>query len=226
VAAASSQVGFTVQTPSQLPAGLSNPPSAIAVTSASTVNFTFRAQKARAYLDSTGHKDVNLPPKFDGATLTLHIPAAASLAYLPAGASLADLKDVASSEKAGGKPDARAINRLLNGSGVLVTEARSPELDASGMSADELRGFLLSLPGIAESTKAQLRSIGDWHNTLPVPALPGSNLHKVSINGAPGVAGRNGSAEMALWVKSGILYVASAPKLDEKALLALAASVG
>jgi hypothetical protein len=227
--AASAQVGFTVQTPSQLPAGLANPPSAVAVTTSRTINFTFRAQKARAYLDSTGHKDVAVPPKFDGATLTLRIPATASLAYLPAGASLADLKAAAgpaSAGSSGAKPDTAAVNRLLNGSGVVIIEAKSPELDATGVSADELRDFLLSLPGIPDTTKAQLRAIGDWRSTLPVPATAGSNLHKVSVNGAPGVAGKNANAEMVLWIKNGILYVATAPKLDEKTLLGVAASVG
>jgi hypothetical protein len=223
--AASSAVGFTVEAPSQLPSGLGPQPSVIATTGGATLNFTFRAAKAKAYLDSTGHPNVSMPAKFDGATLTLHVPAAASLAYLPAGTSVADLKAAASTDKAGGKPDTATINRLLNGSGVLVMEAKSPELDATGVSADELRDFLLSLPGIPDATKAQLRSIGDWRNTLPVPAAPGSNLHKVSVNGAPGVAGHNGSTPMVLWVKNGMVFVAAGPKLDESALLSLASSV-
>lgn len=226
VGAASSQVGFTVQTPSQLPSGLGNPPSVIAVTNGHTVNFTFRVQKVRAWLDSTGHKDVSVPAKFDGATLTLHVPSAATLAYLPAGTSVADLQQAASSKVAGGKPDTSAINRLLNGNGVMVMEAKSPELDATGVSADELRDFMLSLPGIPEDTKAQLRAIGNWRNTLPIPAPPGSDMHKVSVNGAPGVAGRSSNAQVVLWVKNGLVYAATGSKLDEKTLLALAASVG
>jgi hypothetical protein len=223
---ASSQAGFTVQTPGQLPAGLTSPPSVIGVMTGRTVNFTFRAAKVRAYLDANGHKDTPVPPNFDGATLTLHIPTAVSLAYLPAGTSLASIQAAASSAGAAGKPDPSAVNRLLNGSGVMLIEAKSPELDASGVSADDLRNFLLSLPSIPQETKVQLQAIGDWKTTLPVPAPPGSNMHKVSVNGAPGVAGQNGPAHMVLWVKNGIVYGATAPKLDEKALLALASSVG
>jgi hypothetical protein len=226
LSAASSQVGFAVQTPSQLPSGLANPPSVMAVTSGQTLNFTFRAAKVRAYLDSTGHKDIAVPAKFDGATLTVHIPAAASLAYLPAGTTAADLQAAASSANAGGKPDTSAINRLLSRSGMLIVEAKSPEVDATGVSADELRDFMLSLPGIPEDTKAQLRAIGDWHNTLPVPAPPGSNVHKVSVNGAPGVAGTTGSAPVLLWVKNGLVYAATGSNLDEKGLLAIAGSLG
>ncbi|HLG73847.1 MAG TPA: hypothetical protein VK009_25795 [Chloroflexota bacterium] len=222
---ASSQAGFTVQTPSQLPSGLSNPPSVLAVMNGRTVNFTFRAAKVRAYLDANGHKDTPVPANFDGATLTLHIPTAVSLAYLPAGTSLASIQAAASSDRAGGKPDASAVNRLLNGSGVMLVEAKSPELDATGVSADDLRNFLLNLPGIPEQTRTQLQAIGDWKSTLPVPAPPGSNMHKVSVNGAPGVAGQNGPNHMVLWVRNGIVYAATGPKLDEKALLSLASSV-
>lgn len=223
--AASSAVGFSVETPSRLPGGLGPEPSVIATTGAQTLNFTFRAAKAKAYLQSTGHPNVTMPAKFDGATLTLHISPGASLAYLPAGTDLASLKAAAGSASPGGKPDAAAVNRLLNGAGVLVVETRSPELDATGVSADELRNFLLSLPGIPDSTKSQLRSIGDWRNTLPVPAGPGSNLHKVTINGAPGVVGRNGGNEMVLWVKNGLVFAATGPKLDESGLLSLASSM-
>lgn len=226
VAAASSQAGFTVQTPRQLPSGLSNPPSVVAVSNGATINFTFRVQKARAYLDSSGHKDVAVPARFDGATLSLRVPTAVSLAYLPAGASLADLQAPAGSDKAGGKPDTSAANRLLNGSGLLLMQARSPELDATGVSADELREFMLSMPGIPEDTRVQLQAIGDWRNTLPVPAPPGSNLHKVSVNGAPGVAGQNGSTRVLMWVKNGQVYALAGPKLEEKDLLAVASSVG
>jgi len=46
LSAASSRVGFNVQAPRQLPAGLPSQPSVIAVSNGATVNFTFRAQKA------------------------------------------------------------------------------------------------------------------------------------------------------------------------------------
>lgn len=221
---ASAAVGFGVQAPSQLPKGLSATPSVMAVTSAQTVGFTFRADKAKSYLDSIGRKDIVLPPKFDGASLELHVQPAATIAYLPAGTNLTTLKQAASSEKAGGTPNARELNALMNGGGVFIAETKSPSLDASGVSLDDLRAFLLTLP-IPDSTKAQLRQIGDWSSTLPVPVAPGSSMHKVQINGASGVAGRNGDMEMVLWVRNGMVYMASSPKMDEPSLLALAGSM-
>jgi hypothetical protein len=232
--AASSQAGFTVETPGQLPTGLSAQPAIMAVTNGATVNFTFRAQKARQYLDSTGHKDFVLPAKFDGASLQLQVNPAVSLAYLPDGTSPADVqgavqsvkgKDGASPTNGADPGNPAALNKLMNGSGVLLLESRSPVLSASGVSPDELRDFLLSLPNIPEDVKTQLRAIGDWRTTLPVPVTPGSTLHKVSINGAPGVAGRNGTTNMVLWVNNGIVLAATGPKADEQALIALANSV-
>lgn len=222
--AASSQVGFNVAVPGQVPTGLPSQPSILGVTKGASVNFTFRVQKARQYLTSTGHANVVLPDKFDGATLHLQVFPAVTMAYLPAGTNVSDLQKLASSENAGAKPDASAVNAMLGGNGLLMIEAKSPELDVSGVSADELRSFLLSLP-LPESTKVQLQAIGDWKNTLPVPAMPGSSLHKVSVNGAPGVAGRNGTTNMAVWISNGIVHAATGPKLDEQTLLSIAQSV-
>jgi hypothetical protein len=224
LAAVSSQVGFTVAIPSQLPSGLPSQPSAVGVTNGASVNFTFRKQKAQQYLSSSGHGNVVLPDKFDGATLHLQVYPAAAIAFLSAGASVDELQQAATAARASGKPEASVVNALLNGNGLLMMETKSPELDVSGVSADELRSFLLSLP-LPESTKVQLQAIGDWKSTLPIPAMPGSSLHKVSINGAPGVAGKNGSATMVLWVNNGIVYAAAGPKLDEHTLISVAQSV-
>ncbi|MBV8085374.1 MAG: hypothetical protein JO247_11225 [Chloroflexi bacterium] len=239
VADASKAAQFNVLTPSKLPSGLQAQP-LVGTTQAQTVSFTFRAAKARAYLDSIGQPNFALPPKFDGATLQLHIEPAVSLAYLPAGTDVSavtsavrsiEQSDNGSSAAANAqtkeqqKAASSTINNLLNGSGVFIVETKSPSLDAQGVTADELRSFLLSLPGLTANEKAQLSAIGDWTHTLPVPASASASLHKVSVNGAPGVAGKNGGAEMALWVNNGMLYVATAPKLDENTLLSLASSM-
>jgi len=224
LADASGKVGFNVLTPASLPTGLSNQP-VMAVTQGQSMSFTFRAAKAQAYLDSINRKDISLPAKFDGATLTVHIEPAATLAYLPPGTNLASLKQAASSASGSGKPDGRAVNALLNGSGLLMVETKAPSLEATGVSADDLRNFLLSLPGIPPGTKQQLAAIRDWTQTLPIPASSNSNLHKVQVKGAPGVAGQNGSANMVVWLSNGTLYSLTGQHLDEKTLLNLAASM-
>ena len=225
VSAASAAVGFTLETPSQLPNGLPAQPSLIGVTHGQTLGFTFRSAKAGTYLASIGHGDVALPAKFDGASLQFTIQPVAGLAYLPAGTSLKQIEAAAKSGQAGSSVHARSLAALFNGAGVIVFETKSPSLSASGVSASELRDFLLSLPGIPASTKAQLRAIGDWRNTLPIPAMPGSRLHKVQVDGAPGVVGQNGGTRMILWVKNGVVYGATGAKVSESELLTLAGSM-
>jgi hypothetical protein len=232
LADAAAAVNFNILTPSNLPSGLNAQP-LVGSSQGQTVSFTFRAAKARAYLDSIGQPNFALPPKFDGATLQLHIEPAVTLGYVPAGTDVSAIKSaVAAMDRDGSAASqeqrsavSKSLNNLLNGPGVFILETKSPSLDAQGVSADELRSFLLSLPGLSANERAQLSAIGDWTHTLPVPASASASLHKVQVNGAPGVAGKNGGAEMVLWVNNGMVYAATAPKLDENALLSVASSM-
>ncbi|MDE3077738.1 MAG: hypothetical protein KGJ86_20145, partial [Chloroflexota bacterium] len=204
--------------PSVLPAGLPVQPAAIAVSPARTVGFTFRAAKAKAYLASTGHADFSMPAKFDGASLQLHLQPAAIMAYLPAGTKVP-------AGQSAGSGEAGAARALLSSGGVILGETKSPSVDASGMSAEELRSFLLSLPGLPASTADQLRAIGDWRTTLPIPVGPNANLRKTQVNGASAVAGTNMGMHMIVWVKDGLVYGATGAAVSDADLAKLAASV-
>ncbi|MDE3075578.1 MAG: hypothetical protein KGJ86_09120 [Chloroflexota bacterium] len=218
LAKASSAVGFSVQTPTVLPAGLPTQPAAMAVTPGRTMGFTFRATKAQAYLASIGHADFSMPAKFDGASLQLHMEPAAIIAYLPTGTKL-------SAQASTGAGQEEAARALLSGGGVVLAETKSPTVDATGMSADELRNFLLSLPGLPQSTVAQLRVIGDWRTTLPIPVGPDANLQKTQVNGASAVAGTNMGKHLNVWVKDGVVYAAAGATVSDADLARLAASV-
>jgi len=247
-AAASQAVGFTVAAPSALPSGLGPQPSAIVVTQGQTAGFTFRAAKAKAYLASIGQSNFALPGKFDGATLQLHIEPAVLMAYLPAGTKLPAIPDASTAQSglpfqhraSAGAISSQAVraavapaaaNRisnteqaLLNG-GLAVVETKSPSVDASGVSASDLRNFLLSMPGLPASTVAQLRSIGDWQHTLPIPVAPGASLRKVTVGGSPAIVGTNMGMHMVVWVRNGIVYAAAGASTSDTQLLSLAASV-
>jgi hypothetical protein len=214
LAEASTAVGFNVRTPARLPGGRSTQPSSVGVTSAATYGFTFRAERARTYLESVGRTDFSLPPKFDGASLRVHAYPAAVLTYAPPSA-----------------PDAGAPRRLPSAildstENVFFVQMRSPELEASGVTAEEFREFLLSIPGIPPSTLAQLRAIGDWRTTLPVPVPVNIPARKVQVNGAPGLvfADPQLGVGATLWLRDGIVYAAGGP-LTEAELLDLATSV-
>lgn len=180
---ASKRVGFTVKEPdvSTLPAGLGKTP-AIRVTPAGEVRFTFDRAKAGAYFQSIGRPDVSLPDKFHGAALVANVPAAALLSY----------------------SDGDSGMQLLIG--------QSSELTAGvdgKVTLDELREFLLGLPGLPPETVRQLRAINDWPNTLPIP-VPVDQIHwrETTIAGGKGLVFSDGSGlgSAAVWQRDGRMY--------------------
>ena len=62
--------------PAALPAGLTPTPK-VQVWPASELRFTFDRQKAQTYFQTTGHPEVSLPARFDGAALVVSVPTAA-----------------------------------------------------------------------------------------------------------------------------------------------------
>jgi anti-sigma factor RsiW len=185
VAEASQRVGFALKTPdpASLPAGLPTTPR-IQVIPADEVRFTFDTAKARAYFQSTGHPEVNVPDRFNGTTLVVSMPAAALFQYTESSSR-----------------DALVIGQA----GELQVGVDSPR----NVSLEELRDFLLGLPGLPADTAAQLRSISDWKTTLPIP-IPADKVHwqSASFGGHPGLLlnDNSGVASAAVWQADGHLY--------------------
>ena len=181
LADATRTLGFPIQTPdpSTLPAGM-DPTPTVRVTPASQVRFTFDRAKAQAYLQSTGHANVNLPDKFDGASLVVSIPPAAIVQY------------------GGNSKDAVLIGQ----SGELV-------IDVEGkVSLDEMRDFLLGLPGLPTSTVNQLKQIKNWNQTLPIPVpVDMVNWHPTTVKGNQGLLlnDNSGVGSAAIWHENGHL---------------------
>jgi hypothetical protein len=143
LAEAAQQIGFAIQVPdpATLPAGMDKTPR-VQVMEAQQIRFTFDKAKASAFYRSINHPEVTLPDKFDGATLIVSIPNAVLLQY-------------------GGQGTSQAL--IIGQSGELVVDVQGK------VSLDELRDFLLSLPGLPKETTDQLRLIRNWNQTLPVP---------------------------------------------------------
>ena len=185
LAEASQRVGFALKTPdpASLPAGLSPMPR-IQVIPADELRFTFDTAKARAYFQSTGHPEVSLPDRFNGTSLVVSMPAAALLHYA-------------------GDTSGQAL--VIGQAGELAVGVDSPR----NVSLEELRDFLLGLPGLPSDTVAQLRSIGDWRTTLPIP-IPTDKVHwqSASFGGHPGLLlnDNSGIASAAVWQAEGHLY--------------------
>jgi anti-sigma factor RsiW len=190
VAEASQRVGFALKTPdaASLPQGLSPTPR-IQVIPADEVRFTFDAAKARAYFQATGHPEVNLPERFDGTALVVAMPPAALFQY--------------------GQGGSRAA-LVIGQAGELQVGVDSPR----NVSLEELRDFLLGLPGIPADTAAQLRSITDWRTTLPIPVPTDKvNWKSASFGGHQGLLldDNSGAASAAVWQADGHLYGLAGP---------------
>lgn len=193
VAEASRRVGFDVKQPSTstLPAGLSKQPRVL-VTPAQEIRFTFDRARAQAYYAQQGKAGLSLPERFDGASLIINAPAAALLRYEGASAE----------------------------SGLLIGQSRQVTGGVEGkVSLEEMRDFLLGLPGLQPETVRQLKAIQDWKNTLPIP-VPADrvNWKETTIAGGQGLllADSTGIASAAIWERDGRVYgIAGSFKADD-----------
>jgi hypothetical protein len=201
-AAAGRRVGFPVALPDAavLPGGVDASPR-IMVTPARQLRFTLDAAKVGRYLQAHGRAGTSVPAGLDGATLVANVPAAALLEYAAAD----------------GSP------RLVVG--------QSRELTASvqgTVSLEALREFLLDLPGLPPQTVRQLRAIGDWRDTLPLP-VPADRIdwRSATVGGAPGLllGDRGGLGSAVIWQRDGRIY-GVAGVLRQSQVLRVAESLG
>lgn len=184
LAEASQAVGFglLVPDPKTLPAQVSPTPT-VQVVPGQSIQFTFDKARAGAYLSSIGRSDVVVPDRFDGATLAVTIPSVALLQY--------------------GDPSSRGT--------LVVGEAGEVTVDVvrGSVGLDELRTFLLSLPGLPSDVVTQLSEISNWSNTLPVPVpVDVATWQRVSIRGNTGLLlnDNSGLGSAAIWHADGHLY--------------------
>ena len=106
------------------------------------------------------------------------------------------------------------------GPALLVGKAGMLGLDTEGgASLEELREVVLDLPGLPEETVAQLRAIGDWRTTLPLP-VPTDEVSwdATQVEGAEAIsfADPSGRLHALLWQRSGSIWgVAGVVGADE-----------
>jgi hypothetical protein len=181
---AAQTVGFKLSTPdpATLPAGLNATPS-LKVSPGSQFRLTFDKARAQAYYRSTGHPEVNIPDRFNGAVLSVSIPPAALLSYGSGGTSRDEL---------------------------IVAQAGELVVDVQGnVSLPEMRDFLLGLPDLPAPVISQLRQMQSWNDTLPIP-VPVDRVHwqSTTINGSQGLLlnDNSGVGSAAIWHANGHLY--------------------
>jgi hypothetical protein len=180
---ASSRVGFALRQPdpATLPGGLTADPR-IDVSPAHQLRFTFQKAKAEEYLRRVGRQDHGVPDKLDGATLVVNVPAGALLNYR------------------GANPDQNLV----------VGQAAEVIAGVEGNATlEELRDYLLGLPGLPPEAVRQLSAIQDWRTTLPIPVPPGNvSWQNTTVAGAPAlmVADPTGLGSGVIWQRDGRIY--------------------
>jgi hypothetical protein len=191
---ASRQVGFAVKQPdpTALPAGVSRTPKITAAPAGQT-RFTFDRDKAAAYFRDLGRADLRLPDRLHGTTLVISTPPMAMLQY----------------RAADGKP------------AVMVGQTSDVQVAVEGAaSLEEVREYLLSVPGIPPDLARQLRAMQNWESTLPIP-VPVDKIawRETTIHGGQGLvlSDNTGLGSAALWrLGNGRIYGVAGPlKGDE-----------
>jgi hypothetical protein len=184
LAEASLAAGFAVAPvdPSVLPGGVERTPQRILVSRARETRITFDRDQALDYLSRHGRPDARLPERFDGTHLVIQLPA------------------VVVQQFAGRD----------GGPALLVGKAGMLGLDTEGgATLAELREVVLGLPGLPAETVAQLRAIGDWRTTLPLP-VPTDEVRwrPATVDGAEALsfADQTGRMHALLWQRGGHIW--------------------
>ena len=181
---ASRLAGFAVPVvdPSVLPRGVGRTPERIMVIPARETAITFDRDHALDYLRDNGRPDARLPGRFDGTRLVVQLPAVVIQQFA-------------------GRDGGPAL--LVGKAGMLGMDTEG------GASLEELREVVLGLPGLPEGTVAQLRAIGDWRNTLPLP-VPTDEVswRATQVEGADAIsfADPSGRLHALLWQRYGHIW--------------------
>jgi len=188
--------GFAVSAvePAALPAGVERTPQRVLVTRARETRLTFDRDRALAYLRGHGRPDARLPERYDGTQLVVQVPAAVVQQFA-------------------GRDGVPALLVGKAGTVGLTTEG--------GASLEELREVVLGLPGLPAETVAQLRAIGDWRTTLPLP-VPSDQVRSrpATVDGAEAVsfADQSGRLNALLWQRGGHIWGVAGVIDSDKAL--------
>lgn len=164
-----------------------------------TATFTFSAERAAQAAAQAGEDLPPVPPGLDGAQVRL--TAGPAVAAVWAGDS--------------GVP------------ALVVARAGAPEAFASGTDFEELRAYLLSLPGLPEEVAAQLRSFSPDASTLPLPVPADyATSAPAQVNGdeATLLTSRDGFLAGVVWVADGVV-TAVAGSLTGSEVLSIASGL-
>ena len=194
-AVARDRTGLDVPDVAELPSGVSGEP-IYQVIGKVSATFTFSAERAAQAAADAGESLPAPPDGLDGSSVRLD-----------AGPAVAQIWTSSSGAPA-----------------LVVGRAVAPTAFSSGVPFEELRDYLLALPGLPDGLAAQLRTFAADGSTLPL-LLPAEEVTTSStdVDGAPAtiVTTRDGALAAVVWVDDGML-TAVAGSLDTDEVLTVA----
>jgi hypothetical protein len=153
---ARSMAGFgSVAQPRSFPSGINGTPTAIKALAPSQLTITFNKAQADAYFQQLG-SNLTLPAQYDGAEMVFSVPGVSVIEY--------------------------------SGSAKLfVGQAGQGQIQVAPntINPEDLKSFLLQMPGLSANTATALRNLSNWQTTIPlgVPTDKVSRWNPTSVGG-------------------------------------------
>ncbi|WKA57035.1 zf-HC2 domain-containing protein [Planococcus shenhongbingii] len=170
----------------------------VSVMPASTITFTLDVEKANQLLAQLG-SDQQFEAQLDGKPFSVSTYEAVHADY------------------------------VMDGQYISYMRTKSPEIDVpEGVSIEQLRATLLSLPFLPENVKTQLAGIDNIETTLPIPyaATEGSSMTEVRVGDAQGFAVESEEHSYIVWQANGDIHTIFAEgKLGTDELVGLSEQV-
>jgi hypothetical protein len=176
-AGATASFGGAPAQPGSLPQGFSSTAASIRAMSPTTVTLTLQKSTADAYFKSIGSSQT-LPALYDGEQIVVNFPGVTLLEY-----------------------------RSSGGGAVFVGEAGQLNVQITGnATADQVRQYLLTLPGLSPDTVIALQKITNWQSTIPL-GIPTDKVKGFSTLNPP-IGGQYGGSGVILNDNTGIFSAA------------------
>jgi anti-sigma factor RsiW len=150
----------------------------ITVMPASAITFTLNVEKANQLLSQLG-SDQQFQASLDGKPFSVSTSEAIHTDY------------------------------VMENQHISYMHTKSPEINVpEGVSIEQLRTTLLSLPFLPENVKAQLAGIENIESTLPIPyaATEGSEMTEVRVGDAQGFAVESDEVSYIVWEENGNIH--------------------
>ena len=191
LASASAAAGYSVQTPSSLPASVTGP-TRYGVINRSSATFAFSAAATQQAATRQSRTAPPMPANIDGSHL-----------YMTAGPAAFQVWGAGAAGGPRGPESPSTVPTLV------VGQAKAPVVTSDGVTVDQLRTYLLQQPGVSPQLAAAIRAIGDPASTLPVPVPAELAVsHPVTVQGVPGlfIGDNTGIASAIIWQKDGMMF--------------------